>query len=239
MGTRAFTSGWQVIIDELTRSEALYALKLSLITTVLATVISTIFGTLLAYTLVRYQFRGKQFVSSLVELPLALPPVVAGFMLILTFGPRSLLGAFLESFGMKIVFAIPGLVIALLFVTFPFVVRSVQSVLEDLRPESEEAAKTTGASNWQTFWHVTFPEIRQGIYAGTMLAFARALGAFGSVAVVSGMIIGYTQTAPLYVWQTFMDFNLEGAFAMSLLLGITSFGLMFIIEMIRRRHKCQ
>ena len=239
MGVKAFTSGWHVIIAELTRTEAVYALKLSLMTTVLATLISTIFGTLFAYVLVRHRFWGKQFVSSLVELPLALPPVVAGFMLILTFGPRSILGAFLESFGTKIIFAVPGLIMALLFVTFPFVVRSVQSVLSELRPESEEAAKTLGASGWQTFWHVTFPEIRQGIYAGSMLACARALGAFGSVAVVSGMIIGSTQTAPLYVWQAFMDFNLEGAFAVSLLLAMSSFALMFIIEVAKRRRTCQ
>ena len=228
MAVRAAGAGWRVLAEQITRPEALYALRLSLMTTVLATIISTAAGAILAYVLVRHDFRGKRFLNSLVELPLALPPVVAGFMLILTFGPHSFLGTFLGRHGIKIIFARPGLVIALLFVTFPFVVRAVQSVLAELHPESEEAARTAGASGWQIFWYVTFAEIRRGLYTGATLAFARALGAFGSVAVVSGMIIGHTQTAPLYVWQTFMDFNLEGAFAMSLVLGISSFLLMFL-----------
>jgi len=238
MGVKAFQSGWSVLIEQITAPEALSAIKLSLITTVLSTAITTVFGTLLAYVLVRHDFRGKNIINAIVELPLALPPVVAGFMLILAFGPHSIPGVFMGRCGIKIIFATPGLVVALLFVTFPFIVRAVQSVLAELQLESEEAARTAGANGWQVFWHITFPEIREGVYTGATLAFTRALGAFGSVAVVSGMIIGYTQTVPLYVWQTFMDFNLEGAFTLSLALGFSSFILMFVNELMKRRLRC-
>ncbi len=232
----AFRSGIVSFLTALQTPAALHAFWLTLWISIVSVFINTFFGLILALVLAQQNFRGKALVNGLVDLPLAVSPVVAGFMFIILFGKNGWLGHWFEQGGIQIVFAVPGMILATIFVSLPFVVREVVPVLKECGLEQEEAARTLGASRWHTFWRVTLPSIRWGLAYGITLTTARSLGEFGAVLVVSGSIIGRTQTATLHVHQEFNDFHFQGAFSASLVLAVISFSLLIIMELLKKKH---
>jgi sulfate transport system permease protein len=219
----------------LTTPEVRRAFGLTIGITVAATLINTIFGMALALVLVRQRFWGRALLDGVVDLPFAVSPIVAGLMLIMLYGPDGWLGRGLERAGIQVIYAIPGMVLATLFVTVPFVVRELVPVLRELGEENEQAAYTLGAGRWRTFWSVTLPSIRWGVAYGVTLTVARSLGEFGALLVVSGNLIGKTQTATLYIHDGIESFHTEGAYAASLVLALVSFVLLAGMEAIRKR----
>ena len=215
---RAISAGPERIWAEITNPFAWHAIRLSLTTAVVMVLISIVTGTATAWVLARYEFPGKGLVNALVDLPFAVPTIVTGLMLVALFGPTSTLGVVLSGFGLPVIYEQSGIVLALLFVCYPFVVRSVQPVLENLDPAEEEAAATMGASRWVIFRRVTLPSLYPAIVSGAGLSFSRALGEFGSVVMVAGNRPMATKTAPLYVYGEVEGFNMEGALAVSLVL---------------------
>jgi sulfate/thiosulfate transport system permease protein len=214
---------------------ALGALKLTLTIAVIVTLINALMGTLTAYVLVRYQFPGRRLFNSLIDMPFAIPSLVTGVMLVALYGPQRTLGAWLNSHGIQVIFATPGVVLALLVITYPFVIRTVQPVLMEAERGQEEAAYTLGASGWTTFRRVVLPMISPAIITGSLLSFARALGEFGSVVVVAGNIPGRTLTAPVYVYGQIESQNQRGASSMSILLLALSFALILVVELMQSR----
>lgn len=215
---------------------AFAALRLTLLTAVVMTVINAVMGTLTAYVLVRYRFAGNKLLNSVIDLPFAIPTLVTGVMLVVLYGPQQILGAWLEARGIQIIFAQPGVVLALLFVTYPFVIRAVQPVLMEIDQAQEEAAWTLGASPWRTFVEIILPAITPAILTGALLSFARALGEFGSIVIVAGNIPRSTLTAPVYIFGQIESQNQRGASAMSLLLLALSFGLMMFVDWVQERR---
>jgi sulfate/thiosulfate transport system permease protein len=232
---QVFAGGWRPFFETLATTEVRRAFGLSLAITALATLVNTIFGIAVALVLVRQRFWGRALLDGVVDLPFAVSPIVAGLMLILLYGPESWLGRGLESSGVRVIYAIPGMILATLFVTVPFVVRELVPVLRELGEEHEQAAYTLGAGRWRTFWSVTLPSIRWGVAYGVTLTVARSLGEFGAVLVVSGNLIGDTQTATLYVHDGIESFHTEGAYAASLVLAAVSFVLLVGMDAIRKR----
>jgi len=233
----AFRDGWQVFWTKLISSEAIHSFYLTFWITLASVILNTFFGIILAITLVKQKFRCKLFFEGLVDLPFAVSPVVAGFMFILLFGPKGWIGNWFESGGIKIVYAFPGMLIATLFVTLPFVAREIIPVLKEFGLQQEEAAYVLGASRWQTFWRVTIPSIKWGLAYGVTLTIARSIGEFGAVLVVSGSIINKTQTATLHIHQQFTDFNYVGAFSAAILLAVTSFLILTVMQCLYRRKE--
>lgn len=230
-----FSQGIEAVKNSLATPTSMHAFWLTLVITASAVVLNTLFGTILAVVLARQNFKGKLFLESLLDLPFAVSPIVAGFMFILLFGPRGWIGNWFSSLNIKIIYAFPGMLIATLFVTLPFVAREVLPVLREFGPEQEETASTLGASQWQTFWRVTLPSIKWGMAYGVTLTIARSIGEFGAVLVVSGSIINKTQTATLRIHDQFTDFNYAGAFSAALLLATFSFFLLNIIQYIYKK----
>ncbi len=222
-GLGAFRSAFQV-------PGAAEAVGLTIVLAVVTAVINVVFGTLIAYVLVRYEFPGRRVLSTVVDIPFAIPTLVTGVMLRALYGPNALVGGFLERHGVHIVFAQAGILLALLFVTLPLVVRTVQPVLLELDETEEEAARVLGATRWATFRRVVLPKLRPGIVAGGLLAFARALGEFGAVVIISGNIIGKTLTAPYLIFQLASQFKIEEAAAVSTLLFAIAFGVVLLTE---------
>jgi len=231
----ALSSGLGVAYNALTSPDALHALKLTLILGVSASVFNAILGLCTAWVLVRDRFWGQSFLNGVIDLPFAISPVIAGLMLILLFGRGGWFEALPDALGMPIVFALPGMFLATAFVSLPFVVREVMPVLRHLGTEGEQAAYTLGASRWQAFWHVTLPAIRWGLLYGVSLTFARALGEFGAVLVVSGGVSGMTETATLFIFRSMDDRNYPAAYAMALVLALISFALLMLIELSKSR----
>lgn len=215
------------------------ALMLTLWTAAVMTVINTIMGTLTAYVLVRYQFPGKSLLNSIIDLPLAIPTLVTGVMLVVLYGPQQALGAWLKSeWGISIIFAPPGIILALLFITFPFVVRAVQPVLLALDRTQEDAAATLGAGAWTIFRRITLPPLLLPLTSGALLSFARAIGEFGAIVVVAGNIPFYSQTAAVYVLGEVESENRLGASAVSILMVVIAFGLIMLVNYLEQRtHK--
>jgi len=212
------------------------ALKLTLWTSAVMAIINAVMGTLTAYVLVRYSFPGKALLNAIVDLPLAIPTLVTGVMLVVLYGPQSVIGGwFKDQFGWRIIFAQPGIILALLFINFPFVVRAVQPVLESLDRESESAAATLGAGSTTIFWRVTLPALWLPIASGALLSFARAIGEFGAIVIVSGNIPLRTQTAAIYVLGQVESSNRQGASAMSIVMLSLAFGLVLVVDRLRRR----
>lgn len=230
-----FNQGIEAIKNSLASPASIHAFWLTLALTVSAVVVNTLFGTVLAVVLARQRFRGKLFLESLIDLPFAVSPVVAGFMLILLFGPKGWIGQWLSSLNIRIIYAFPGMLMATLFVTLPFVAREVLPVLREFGLEQEEAASTLGATPWQAFWRVTLPSIKWGLAYGVTLTIARSIGEFGAVLVVSGSIINRTQSATLRIHDQFTDFNYAGAFSASLVLVAVSFVLLNFIQSIYKK----
>jgi sulfate transport system permease protein len=229
--SHGFAEGLTSLTSALSTTGATAAIKLTLITAVAASVLNAVFGTLIAYALVRFRFPGRTLLSALVDLPFAIPTLVTGVMLVALYGPSSPVGAWLEARGIHIVFAPLGILLALTFVTLPFVVRSVQPVLHELDVAEEEAARVLGAGGWTTFWKVVLPALRPAIVAGTLLTFARALGEFGAVVLVSGNLTGKTLTAPVFIFQLASQFRTAEAAAVATLL----FGISFILVIVTDR----
>ena len=215
----ALKNGWALYIASLIEPEALQAIKLTLITAAIVVPINMVMGIAIAWLVTRYKFKGKQLVTTLLDLPFSVSPVVAGLMFILLFGLNSPIGGWLESMGIQIIFAVPGIILATLFVTFPFVARELIPLMQTQGDSEEQAALTLGASGWQTFWHITLPNIKWALLYGLILTNARAMGEFGAVSVVSGHIRGETNTMPLLVEIAYNDYNFTAAFALSSLLA--------------------
>lgn len=230
-------SGLGIFLSSLQTHEAMHSFWLTLVITVIAVTVNTVIGTILAVVLSRQNFKGKLFFESVIDLPFAVSPVVAGFMFIILFGPNGWIGGWFERMDIKIIYALPGMVIATLFVTLPFVVREVTPVLREFGRDQEESAAILGASGWQTFWRVTLPSIRWGLAYGITLTIARSIGEFGAVLVVSGSIINKTQTATLHIHDQFTDFNYAGAFSAALVLAVISFVILNTIQYVYKRRR--
>ena len=232
---QVYSGGSRAFFETLATHEVRRAFLLTLGITAIATVVNTVFGVALALVLVRQRFWGRALVDGIVDLPFAVSPVVAGLMLVVLYGPTGWLGQTLGRAGFQVIYAVPGMIIATLFVTVPFVVRELVPILRELGEESEQAAYTLGAGRWRTFWSITLPSIRWGLAYGVTLTIARSLGEFGAVLVVSGNLIGNTQTATLYVHDGIESFHTEGAYAASLVLAAVSFVLLVGMDAIRKR----
>jgi sulfate transport system permease protein len=235
LGAGAAASGpwafWKALADPF----AWHALKLTFVTALAMAAVNAVTGTATAWVLVRYPFPGKGLVNALIDLPFAVPTVVAGLMLVALYGPTSVLGAFLSRQGWNIIYQKPGIILALLFVTLPFVVRSVQPVLLELDPAEEEAAVTLGAGAFTTFRRVTLPTLWPAIVTGTGLSFSRALGEFGSVVMVAGNRPLETKTGPMYVFGEIESGNPHGAMVVSVVLLAGSLGTLLILNRLQRR----
>lgn len=235
----ALRPGLGAFWKEVSSPDALNALKLTLFLGLGSTIINAVFGLGIAWVLVRDDFRGRKFANGLVDLPFAVSPVIAGLMLILLFGREGWFAALTDALGLKVVFAWPGMLLATMFVSLPFVIREVMPVLAQIGIQQELAAYTMGASPWQTFWHVTFPSLRWGLLYGISLTLARALGEFGAVLMVSGGVSGLTETSTLYIFRSLDDRNYVGAYSMALVLAAISFSILMVMEALKKRTEQQ
>ena len=233
---RAFEHGVGPAWDAVTSHQALHALELTLLMAAIAVPANTVFGVILALALVRSRFPGRGLVNAIVDLPLALSPVVVGLALFLLYGRGGWLGG-LADHGIKILFAVPGMVLATMFVSLPFVVREVVPVLREIGTEQEQAAETLGASPFQTFWKISLPAIRWAVAYGVVLTTARAIGEFGAVSVVSGRIQGRTETLPLYVQAQFEQFDVQGAYAASVVLALIAITTVVALRALHPREE--
>jgi sulfate transport system permease protein len=221
-------------LTDITTPQAAAALWLTVETALLTTVINALFGTLSAIVLVRYDFPGRWFLNALVDLPFAIPTLVAGLMIAAIYGPTSFAGGWLEQRGLAILYDWPGIVLAMLFVTMPFTIRALQPVLMELEREQEEAAFTLGAGPWTTFWKVTVPCVLPGLLTGVFLTFVRALGEFGSIVIVAGNIPMKTQVAAVYVYGEIESYNPQGATSVSIAILVLSLLVLLLLERLTR-----
>jgi sulfate transport system permease protein len=216
----AFRKGWETYILALQEPDALAAVKLTLLAAAISVPLNLVFGVSAAWAIAKFQFRGKQLLITLIDLPFSVSPVIAGLIYVLMFGAQGWFGPWLQEHDVKIIFAVPGIVLATVFVTFPFVARELIPLMEAQGREEEEAATVLGARGWQTFWRVTLPNIKWGLLYGVILCNARAMGEFGAVSVVSGHIRGLTNTLPLHVEILYNEYNFAAAFAVASLLAL-------------------
>ncbi|HEX3087616.1 MAG TPA: sulfate ABC transporter permease subunit [Ilumatobacteraceae bacterium] len=233
---RTFENGLAPVIDALTDPAVLHGFRVTAIVAFWAVILNTIFGVGMAILLVRHRFPGRRLLSVLIDLPLAVSPVVVGLSLILVYGKFAPIGGWLEDRGIQVIFAYPGMVMATMFVSLPLVVREVAPVLEEIGIEQEQAAWTLGASTFQTFRRVTLPAIRWALAYGIVLTLARCLGEYGAVAVVSGRLIGKTQTATLIVEERFQNFDQTTAYAVSMTLAMVAILMLILINILRPRE---
>jgi sulfate transport system permease protein len=233
---RTFEHGIGAAVDAVTTPDALHALKLTLEMAAIAVPLNTIFGIGAALVLVRTEFRGKAILNALIDIPFAISPVVIGLSLILVYGKFGWFGNWLSEHGVQVIFSVPGMVLATIFVSLPFVTREVVPVLHEIGNDQEQAAQTLGAGWWATFRRITLPAIRWGVAYGVVLSTARALGEFGAVSVVSGRITGQTQTLPLYVQQEFSNFDTTGAYAAALVLALIALTTLFAMNFAKRKE---
>ncbi len=233
-----FQEGLASFWQSVTHPQAVAALRLTIVTASIMTVINIVMGTLTAYVLVVYRFPGKNLLDALIDLPFAIPTLVTGVMLVLLYGPQTALGGFFqEQFDTRIIYAQPGIVLALLFIGYPFVIRAVQPILEKLDEHQPEAAYTLGASSWYTFRRIIFPAIRPAILTGGILSFARALGEFGAIVIVAGNIPLRTQTAPVYIYGKVEAGDMAGASAVSVILLAVALFVTLGVDWLQRRNQ--
>ncbi|MDQ2623466.1 MAG: sulfate ABC transporter permease subunit CysW [Actinomycetota bacterium] len=232
----AFEDGIGTMITAITTPDAIAALRLTLLTVVIAVPLNTVFGIACAHLMVRTNMRGKAIINGLIDIPFAVSPIVVGLALILVYGTGGWFGAELAAAGIQVIFSTPGIVMAVIFVSMPFVAREVIPVLQEIGDDQEKAAETLGASGWYTFWRITLPAIRWGVSYGVVLTTARALGEFGAVTVVSGRISGETETLPLYVQKQFETFNSVGAYSASLVLALIALATLLALNLMRRKE---
>ncbi|MHA6485414.1 sulfate ABC transporter permease subunit [Paenibacillus sp. strain BS8-2] len=239
-----FTGAWEEGVhgfwEALSRPQSIHALMMTGIIVIVVTAINMVFGVMLALYLVRASWIGsrlKRLLNSIVDLPFAVSPVIGGLMIVLILGPSTVIGTLFSDMGIDIVYALPGMILATLFVTFPIMVREVMPVLQEIGGLQEEAASTLGAYSWYTFWKVTWPSIRWGVIYGVVLTVARAMGEFGAVLVVSGNIMNKTQTATTLVYQDVENFNVVAANGIALVLAAISVGLLLLMEWSKKRKE--
>jgi len=217
---QAFAKGWEGYRAAVQSPETLSAIYLSLLTVGIAVPLNTVFGMAAAWAVTKFQFTGKNILVTLIDIPFGVSPVISGLIYVLVFGAQGWFGEWLSDHDIQIVFAVPGIILATTFVTFPFVARELISLMESQGTDEEEAALVLGASGWQMFWKITLPNIKWGLLYGVVLCTARALGEFGAVSVVSGHIRGQTNTLPLHVEILYNEYNYSGAFAVASLLSV-------------------
>jgi sulfate transport system permease protein len=234
---RTFEHGVGDALDAVTTPAAQHAFWMTLTMVAIAVPLNTVFGIGMALALVRGRWRGRTVVAALVDLPFAVSPVVVGLALVLVYGNKGWIGGWLADNGVRVIFSTPGMVLATIFVSLPFVVHEVVPVLREIGSEQEDAARTLGASRAQAFWRVTLPAIRWGVAYGVILTTARALGEFGAIAVVSGRIEGRTETMTLFVEQRFQAFDLSGAYAASVVLALLALAVIGSITLLDRRKE--
>ncbi len=238
--TTAFREGWTAYTKVITDKYAVSAVRLTLQATAAALVVNTVFGLFAAWCITRFRFRGKKLLSTFIDLPLTLSPVIAGLIYVLTFGRQSALYPLLQRCGISVIYAVPGIVLATVFVTFPFISREIIPVLTAAGTEEEEAAVLMGANGWTIFRKVTFPHIKWALLYGMVLCTARAMGEFGAVSVLSGHLRGKTNTMPLYIELLYQGYDFTGAFAMSsilVLMAVLILILRSVLEVLGRKDR--
>jgi sulfate transport system permease protein len=233
---KTFEDGLGPPLEAITSPEGLHALQLTLLMVAVAVPLNTIFGVGCALLLVRHRWKGNPVLDAIINLPFAISPVVVGLALFLLYGTDGWFGPTLAEAGIQVLFSTPGMILASIFVSLPFVVRETVPVLQEIGTEQEQAASTLGANAWQTFWRVTLPAIRWGVGYGIVLTTARVLGEFGAVSVVSGEISGQTETLPLFVSQQFEQFNLAGAYGASILLALLALSTLLVMNLLKRKE---
>jgi len=237
VAAEALRKGLGAFIEALKEPDAWSAIELTLITAAIAVPLNLVFGVAAAWAIAKYEFRGKAFLTTLVDLPFAVSPVVAGLIYVLVFGAQGWFGPWLAAHDIKIIFAVPGIVLATVFVTFPFIARELIPLMQAQGSDEEQAAIVLGATGWQTFWRVTLPNIKWGLLYGVILCNARAMGEFGAVSVVSGHIRGQTNTIPLHVEVLYNEYQSVAAFACASLLAILALVTLVIKSVIEWRHE--
>ena len=233
----ALKAGWTAYWAALKEPDALSAIRLTLLTAAIAVPLNLVFGVAAAWCIAKFEFKGKAFLTTLIDLPFSVSPVVAGLIYVLVFGAQGWLGPWLAEHDIKIIFAVPGIVLATVFVTFPFIARELIPLMQAQGSDEEQAAQVLGASGWQTFWHVTLPNIKWGLIYGVILCNARAMGEFGAVSVVSGHIRGQTNTMPLHVEILYNEYQGQAAFAVASLLALLAIVTLIIKTWVEWRHE--
>lgn len=236
--TQALQKGWAYFFAALADADALAAVRLTLITAAIAVPLNVVFGVAAAWAIAKFEFRGKQFLITLIDLPFSVSPVVAGLIYVLVFGAPGWFGPWLGEHNIKIIFAVPGIVLATTFVTFPFVARELIPLMQAQGREEEEAAAVLGANGWKTLWYVTLPNVKWGLLYGVILCNARAMGEFGAVSVVSGHIRGETNTMPLHVEILYNEYNFTAAFAVASLLALLALATL-VLKVWVERHAAE
>ncbi|MDN5514476.1 MAG: sulfate ABC transporter permease subunit CysW [Pseudomonas sp.] len=216
--SQGLSRGLEFFWDAIREPDAISALKLTLLATAISVPLNLVFGVAAAWAVTKFEFRGKSILITLIDMPFSVSPVVAGLIYVLLFGSQSFLAPYLDSQNLQIVYAVPGIVLATIFVTFPFVARELIPLMEEQGTTEEEAARLLGANGWQMFWHVTLPNVKWALIYGVVLCTARAMGEFGAVSVVSGHIRGYTNTLPLHIEILYNEYNIVAAFSVAILL---------------------
>ena len=236
---QAFSKGWSGYIQALSAPDTMSAIKLTLVVAAISVPLNVIFGLAAAWCIAKFNFRGKPLLITLIDLPFSVSPVVAGLMFVVMFGLQGYLGPWLDTRDIQIIFAVPGIVLATVFITFPFVARELIPVMQATGSDQEEAALSLGASGWKTFWYVTLPSVKWGLLYGVILCNARAMGEFGAVSIVSGHITGQTDTMPLRVEKLYQEYNATAAFAVAsllALLALVTLGIKTILEWKQERE---
>jgi len=233
----AFKKGTGPFLANLAKPEFLHAAWLTLLLAVISIPLNAVFGLCAAWSIARHKFPGRAIVLSIIDLPFSISPVVAGLMIVLLYGRNGWFGPWLEAHDIKIIFAFPGMVMATAFVSMPFVAREVIPILEEFGKDQEEAARTLGANDWQTFWRVTLPSIRWGLLYGLILTNARAMGEFGAVSVVSGNIANTTQSLPLFVEDAYKQYETQAAFSAAVLLALLAVVTLILKEILERKTR--
>lgn len=231
----AFRKGWDAYVDGISEEYALAAIRLTLLVTAIALPLNVVFGVAASWAIAKFEFLGKRLLITLIDLPFSVSPVISGVIYVLLFGVHSAIGAWLIEHDIQIIFAVPGLVIATIFVTFPFVARELIPLMEEQGTEEEEAALLLGASGWKTFCRITLPNIKWGLLYGVLLCMARAMGEFGAVSVVSGHIKGETNTIPLHVEILYNEYNFVAAFAVASILTLLALITLLLKRLVEAR----
>jgi len=232
----AFREGVGAVITALSQPDVLASFWRTLLVSLIVVTVHAIFGTVVAWVMVRHDFRGRNLLNGLIDMPFAVSPVVAGYMLLLLFGRNGFLAPLLTTLDIRIAFALPGIILATLFVSLPFMIRELIPVLEAFGVKQEQAAATLGANGWQTFWYITLPALRWGFIYGVTLTFARALGEFGAVLVIGGGLQGSTETSTLYIFRALDERQYVGAYSAAIVLGLFSLLLIMGTDLLRKKE---